>query len=408
MVPKSVVILESFASVVGGGTRVAIDEAVGLANAGVSATFLAAVGPVSDELSGSNVQTVCLDQKRLTDVRRAPSIAVQSLWNGRAYNAMRHLLHRRDPRNTILHVHGVSQTISASPIRCALNRGFKVVLTLHDYLPVCPNGVFFDFPSGITCQRRPLSMSCIAHNCDRRQYAHKLFRVARTQVQHLLCGLPGDVKHYIGLSQSSVGRIRPYLPSNSKYYFLRNPCTVPRQPPVIAGKNSIFAFIGRLSAEKGIEVLVAAAKRADVPLLFIGDGPMRTVAEAGGLNRVTGWVPRHEVMRQLDTVRCLAFPSLWPETYGLSVVDAAARGVPSIVSDIAGIAEWIDHGRTGWQTAVGDIGRLAACLESAKSDSLVSSVGHAAYAEYWQEPLTLENHVRQLIEIYSDVLTSHP
>jgi len=405
MVPKSVVIMDSFASVVGGATRVAVDETVGLASAGVSATFLAAVGPVSDDLMASNVRTVCLNQDRLTDVRGAPSIALHSLWNIRAYDATRRLLNECNPSDTIVHVHGFAQTISASPIRCAVSRGFKVVLTLHDYLAVCPNGVFFDYPSASVCERTPLSMSCVAHNCDKRHYAHKLFRVVKTQAQRLLCDLPGAVGHYIGLSHSSVERIRPYLPSNSKYYFLRNPCTVPKQAPVTAGRSGIVAVIGRLSAEKGIDNIVAAGKLAGVPLLFIGDGPMRVVAEGGGRNRVTGWLQRDEVFRHLEAVRCVVFPSLWPETYGLSVMDAAARGVPSIVSNIAGIAEWIEDGRTGWQTPVGDVGALAARLESTKSDSVVSSVGHAAYTKYWQAPLTLEDHVRELIEIYRDVLT---
>ncbi len=65
--------------------------------------------------------------------------------------------------------------------------------------------------------------------------------------------------------------------------------------------------------------------------MFIGDGPLRPIEATGA--RVTGWLSAEDVQRELEHARCLVFPSLWYETYGLVVNEAAARGIPAIVSD---------------------------------------------------------------------------
>ena len=408
MRPNSVVIIDEHATVTGGATRVAVDEAVGLAATGVSVTYLASIGPTCDELSRSSVRVILLGQKRLVDARDNPSVLLQNLWNSAAFRAIDTLVNDLDPRTTVIHVHGFSQTLSGSPIRCALDRGFPVLFTLHDYFTCCPNGGFFDYPAKRVCQRRPLSFTCVARNCDKRNYAHKLYRVASTQARRYLGRIPSELKYFIGVSHSSVQRLRPYLPSDATFFFLRNPCSIPKTAPAAPQSHSHVAAIGRLSPEKGLEILLDAARHSGTQLLFIGDGPLRRTIEAAGPHRVTGWVSRSEVHRLLESVRCLALPSLWPETFGLSVMDAAARGIPSIVTNVCGAAELIDHGRTGWRVPPGDVDALAACLETVKDDPTIATIGQTVYTEYWRSPSSLDVHIHQLLQIYERILGSLP
>lgn len=407
MHPRAVVIVDERASVTGGATRVAIDEATGLAATGLSVTYLAPIGPISPDLLAARIRVVLLDQQPLLGAKRRPSVLIQTLWNSSAYRAMNAILDGLDPMHAIVHLHSFSQTLSGSPIRCALNRGFTVVATLHDYFSVCPNGGFFDYRSEQICERRPLSLACVTRNCDKRNYAHKLYRVTNTIARQQFGRIPSGIKHYIGLSQSSVQRLRPYLPEAATFFLLQNPCAVERSSPVATHRNKSVAAIGRLSPEKGIEVLVDAASRTRTELLFIGDGPLRRTAEASGIHRVSGWLPRHEVFRLLETVRCLVLPSVWPEPYGLSVIDAAARGVPSIATSVSGAAEWISHETTGWQVPPGSVDALAACLEAVHDNSTVARVGQAAYTRYWESPLSLDVHIKNLRDIYARILIPH-
>jgi glycosyltransferase involved in cell wall biosynthesis len=404
MSPRSVIVLNSFCHVQGGASRVAIDEAVGLARRGVAVTFVGAVGPVSEELSTAPLRVVCLGQPEMADGLSNPKVAMQGLWNRAAYEATKAVLAECDRQDTVVHLHGFTQGLSSSPVRSALALGFKVVCTLHEYVTACPNGAFFDYVSESPCARRPLSLQCLTRNCDKRSYIHKAFRVLRTGVQRSFGGLPGGVRHYIGLSRRSVDVLRPYLPSDARIFFVDNPVEVLAAPPVDVARNRAVVAIGRLDPEKGVHVLIEASRRSGTEVLFVGDGPLRPLAESCATCRVTGWLPRERVLAALDAARCLAFPSLWCETFGLSVSEAAARGVPAIVSDICGTAERVEHDVTGWHVRAGDAGELAERLARIRDDALVAAAGKAAYARFWSAPPTRERHTEELLRIYEQVL----
>lgn len=402
--PRSVVILNSFCYVQGGASRVAIDEAVGLARRGVDVTFVGAVGPVSEELSAAGLRVVCLGQPQMSDGLSNPKVAIQGLWNVAAYEAMKAVLRECNRLDTIVHLHGFTHGLSSSPVRCSLAHGFRVVCTLHEYVTACPNGAFFDYVSESSCDRRPLSIPCLTRNCDKRLYVHKVYRALRTGVQKSLGGVPTGVMHYIGLSRRSVDKIRPYLPREAKIYFLDNPVEVPQGPPVDVARNRAVVAIGRLDPEKGVALLIEASRLSGTEVLFVGDGPLRVQAERSGTCRVTGWLPRDRVLAALDAARCLAFPSLWCETFGLSVAEASARGVPAIVSDICGTAERIEHNITGWRVRTGDVGDLARSFASIRDDALVAAAGRATYERFWETPPTRERHTEELLQIYAQAM----
>jgi len=178
-------------------------------------------------------------------------------------------------------------------------------------------------------------------------------------------------------------------------------------PPVDAAGQETVVVIGRLSPEKGIPPLLDAADMTHTKLLFVGDGPLRNSIEAHRAGSVTGWLSHDDVLKRLETARCLVFPSLLPETFGLSVIDAAARGVPSIVTDITGVAERVEHGLTGWLVQPGDTAQLTAALQHIQDDKVVSDAGRMAYSRYWQAPLSTESHVNGLLSIYSEILADN-
>ncbi len=400
----SVLVLNNHCHVQGGASRVAIDEAVGLAHHGMRVTFLGATGPVCDELSIAPLRVVSLDQPEVANAGRRPHVVFQSMWNQRAYAAVAGLLKDMNPARTIVHLHGFSQALSASPVRAALDSGFEVVCTLHDFFSACPNGGFFDFVRAEPCHRRALSVDCVKTNCDRRRYSHKLYRVMRTAVQRRFTGLPTGVRHYISLSQRSKQVLKPYLPRNSMVYSVGNPVEVPANRRVDVASNKEIVAIGRLDLEKGIEILIDAVRRAGMRLTLIGDGPLRGAAEASGVCRVTGWVSRDVIQAELELARVLVFPSLWYETYGLAVDEAAGRGIPAIVSDVCAAAERVEQGVSGWLFRSGDVLDLVRCLGIVRDDTVVGNAGRSAYDRFWQSPPTRKRHIEELTEVYETIL----
>jgi glycosyltransferase involved in cell wall biosynthesis len=400
----AVVVLNNNCSAQGGASRVAIDEAVDLAAQGLDVTFIGATGPVCPELEAAPLRTICLNQLELVNAAGRPDVMLQGLWNMTAYRTTKRILERLDRRKTIVHMHGFTQALSTSAIQSALKMRFRVVYTMHDFFAACPAGGFFDYKESAPCYRKALSFDCVTTNCDKRNYLHKLYRVARSKIQIEMGGFPRHVMNYISLSRRSVEILRPYLPAEARIFSVPNPVLIDKSPPVEVQQNTSAAVIGRLDPEKGIKWVLEASRISGTPVTFVGDGPLRKDAEASSNCRVTGWVQRARVLAELETARYLIFPSLWFETYGLSVSEAAARGVPAIVSDVSAASERVRDNITGWHARAGDVMDLVRCLEIAKDDAAIRAAGRAGYEEWWSDPPTIRKHTNRLIEVYAEIL----
>jgi glycosyltransferase involved in cell wall biosynthesis len=349
------------------------------------------------------LRVVCLDQPELADVVRHPGAAFRGLWNRTAGAALRELLAPRDPRRCIVHLHGYTKALTAVPALTARQAGFRTVCTLHDFFAACPNGAFYDYRKQEPCRLVALSPACIATPCDKRHQVHKAYRVMRGMVQRQRAQFPGCVRDYITLSRRSAEILLPYLPNDAELYPLENIIDVPPAPPVDVATNRTLLVIGRLDAEKGVILAAEAARQAGWPIVFAGEGPQRPALEAAGA-AVTGWISAEQVSQQLAKARCLIFPSRWYETYGLVVSEAAARGVPAIVSDISAAAERVTDSVTGWIFRSGDQAELVRCMTRLRDDAVVGAAGNAAYRQFWSSPPDRQHHTQGLLSIYDRVL----
>jgi len=400
----NVIMLNDFCYVQGGASKVAIDEAIGLTKSGSNVIFLGAVGPPCKELRDSAVTVECLDQHELLEVSRQPFVALQGIWNFKAARHIRAILDQLPRDRTIVHLHGYTKALTVSPVWTARRLGFPVVCTLHDFFAACPNGAFFDYPKGRPCMKRALSLGCVMTHCDKRRYAHKLFRVARGLVQRWFAQFPTTVRDYISLSRRSAAILTTYLPPQARLHALQDAIDTVRGRPVAAAANRTILYVGRLDPEKGVLLLAETISRLGAEAIFVGDGPLRPVLEAIPGVSVTGWQPRAEIRRHLARARCLVFPSLWYETYGLTVDEAASCGVPAIVSDISAAAERIEDGMTGWHFRSGDRTDLIRCLKLIEDDALVRTAGLAAYDAFWRRGESAETHARRLMGIYKQAM----
>ncbi len=403
MAVESAVVLSDFCYVQGGASRVAIDEAIALHAFGIEVTFLGAVGPVCDELRDASIRTICLDQPELAEAHRHPLVALKALWNLPAYRATQSLLLGLHPRRTVVHLHGYTKALTATPALAAWRAGFATVCTLHDFYAACPNGALYDYRRQEPCRLRALSLACATTSCDKRHPLHKAYRLTRGMAQRHLAWFPASVRDYISLSRRSEELLRPYLPPDARFHPLANIIDVDKAPPVNVAANELLLFVGRLDVEKGVDLAAIAAQRCGMPIIFVGDGPERAAIEAAGL-LVTGWLSIAEVREHLERARCLVFPSRWYETYGLVVAEAAARGVPAIVSDVSAPAERIVDGLTGWVFRSNDVDSLARCIRLARENSAIHAAGGEAYRHYWTTPSDPARHARALAAIYDAVI----
>lgn len=403
---EHVVVVADSLNIDGGTTKVALGSAAALAEAGVGVTIFAASGQVTPELAACpNLRIVSTVQPDVIASGNKIAAALRGIWNRRAYAAMTELLATLDPATTVVHVHCWTKALSSSVVASVVRAKFPVVLTVHEYFSACPTGCFYSHRDKQICTLKPLSPACIVRDCDSRSYVVKLYRVVRQWVTHRFGRMPSGISDYITVSEFSRRVIEPFLPASRRMHAVGNPIDVEHGPAVAASKNRPFAFIGRLSAEKGCVLLAEAAKDAGVDVVFIGDGSERKAIEsANPAARITGWLDPAGVAEQLRAARCVVVPSLWYETFGLVVLEAAAAGIPAIVPRGTAPHDLIVPGKTGLAFERGSAAGLAAALRALTDDAAVERLGRAAYDAYWADPPTMRAHVDRLLAAYRDIL----
>jgi glycosyltransferase involved in cell wall biosynthesis len=179
-------------------------------------------------------------------------------------------------------------------------------------------------------------------------------------------------------------------------------------------QSPTFLYVGRLKRYKGVEVAIhalalARRERPDLSLDIAGTGDDATrlhavvqSLELGAAVRFHGYVDEEHKRRLFRATWANLFPSP-KEGWGLTVMEAAACGTPSLASDSPGLRDSVQDGQTGYLVPHGDPSALARrMLELAADSALVARLGEAArrgaLAWSWDDAAAAtEAHLMELI-----------
>ena len=152
-----------------------------------------------------------------------------------------------------------------------------------------------------------------------------------------------------------------------------------RYTPTTRPMGREITFVGRLAAVKGVPVLfeALAEARAALPglhLTLIGDGPERAAleaeAKASGLDGAVtfaGYKSQSDVAQALSQTDLLVLPS-FAEGVPVVLMEAMAAGKPVVATQVAGVGELVEQGRSGRLVPPGDASSLAAAIVASLSD----------------------------------------
>lgn len=133
--------------------------------------------------------------------------------------------------------------------------------------------------------------------------------------------------------------------------------------------RQLLLFCGRLSREKGLEPFADGyralrARRDDVHLVMVGDGPLRADLERrfGATATFTGFLQGADLARVMASCDVFVFPSQ-SDTLGRAITEAQASGLPAVVYGEGGPAECIVPDQTGLLAQAGNMADFMACIE---------------------------------------------
>lgn len=395
-----VIVIADHAISEGGAPQVAIASALGLAELGHDVTYIQGVGEEGDAGldAHAGIRRISLGGQDIWS-KNILSAAKDGIWNSEHQARLASILAKFDAADTVVHVHQWTKFFSPSVFSIIRKSGLPLVISLHDYFLSCPTGLMYRFDKKEPCTAKPLSFTCLTAPCDPRTSLHKAIRVMRSvATSRALDGLRFTAIHVSEIGRRTIGHV---LPPSVEQVVLENPIECQNDGIRAAAGPLKLAYCGRLTEEKGADLVASAARKLGIPSLFVGDGPLRQrIQEIDPDAEITGWLDKSAVRQRIakDALAIVA-PSRWPETGPLVVAEAMSCGVPVIVSERAGAAGRIENGKTGFVIAP-DIESITRAVAELQDVGRVNAIGAAAYESFWAAPPSLEAHAKRLTEIY--------
>ncbi len=339
---------------------------------------------------------------------RKASLLWRTSWSRDSYRQLQALVARHRP--DIVHFHNTLPIISPSAIHAARDLGVGVVMTIHNYRLLCPAATFLR--KGRICE------DCHAHSLLR-GILHGCYRGSRIQtaavaimlgVHRRLGTWTQCVDAFIALTDLMRSKlVAGGLPDERIHV---KPNFVARPPSGEISREDYALFLGRLSAEKGIQILLEAVPHLDgTPVKVVGTGPLEPLVRAacnslGPGIEFLGERPHAEAMQILSKSRLLVFPSLWYEGLPMTIIEAMARGVPVVATRLGAMAGMITDGREGLLFEPGNARDLSRCVKELSSDGdareRMSLAARATYEGNYSE----ERGHELLMDVYDAAIRS--
>lgn len=398
---KNVFVLSDVAGIGGGASQIALLTAQTLLKGGYNVIFFAGYGDGGSAFDGMRVEVV--RKQPFLESESKIKGAIEGLHSKQTYEKLSSVLSEYDPADTVLHIHGWTHALSSSVFDAIADKGFKSVCTLHEYFLKCPNGGYFDYNAHRICNLEACSPACLAKNCDKRNYAQKLYRVLRLKRQNRSVKRAAPKPCY--LSPFTYERLKGNILDDGKPIYLPNPISIGEKysPSDISSRDG-YLFVGRMDPEKNPRLFCEALTRLGLDGTLCGTGPLFEELKKEFPNlRFLGWCDKETIFEQARASKALILTSCWLEASPLVCLEAMfAAGIPSIVPNTCGATSYIENEKNGLWFENGSIDSLCASIHELEHPDVYSRI--CAYTEQHLDELmedrSYETYAKRLTRIY--------
>ncbi len=313
-----------------------------------------------------------------------------------------------DFRADLAHIHACTNFLVEDAVRELL----PTLKTIHT-LDVCPSGTKFHYATGDAC-RHDTGPMCVPRQA------------------YLRCTLskrPSVWWHGYQYATAVASRLRTYGRVVVASHFVKQllvrsgvaddhivviPYFTPTPAVTTVASGRTVLFVGRVTPEKGVDLLLDALARVTGPwrLEIVGEGLAssdlrRRVDRDGWSDRVSfrGWLQGQALVEAYQQAAIVVVPSRWPEPFGIVGIEAMSHARPVVACDIGGIPEWLRDGEGGRLVPPGDAAALAshisAWLDSPSEAARVAALGRARVAREFSAAV----HLGRLVPLYTGLHT---
>ncbi|NGY37406.1 glycosyltransferase family 4 protein [Flavobacterium sp. XN-5] len=331
-----------------------------------------------------------------------------SIWNIGSATAVRKKIQEFKP--DIVHVHNWHFAMGPLVFREIYRLRIPIVHTVHNYRLLCPSAILLYKGQLFTDSlKQAFPWKAILNKVYRSSIA-QTFWLAFVVWFHKKIGTWQKIDAYVCLTPFAVELFQQSNFRVSKEHFTVKPNF--RIAPVVDSKiekESHFLFIGRLSEEKGIDVLLDAFKELPYLIKIAGEGPLKELVEEGSKQfsniSYLGNLSSEKVVAELQKTQALIFPSVWYEGMPMTIIEAFSVGTPIIASNLGAMSSMISNEQNGFHFESSNVNDLKQTITKFNmlSDSVKEEMGSNAFKSY-TEKYSPELQQQYFDAIYSAVL----
>lgn len=280
----------------------------------------------------------------------------------------------RKDKPDIINVHNLYPFISPAALFECKKAGIPVVMTVHNFRLICPTGLFMR--NGKPCEQcldRKNEWSCIKYNCE-----HSIFKSIGYTLRNVYArwtkAYLKNVDMFACITEFQKKKLIEAGYDKNKITVIPNSIDAPCSYTPITG--GYIAYIGRLSYEKGYDLLVEVArKHPEIKFCFAGAQREKNNTEIPKNVEFKGYLQKKELSKFIQESRFIVIPSRCYEGFPMAILEAACHGKPAIAPNHGGFTEIIGQGENA-------IGKL---FEPGNTDDLDKQI-----AELWNNQTLTE------------------
>ena len=353
------------------------------------------------------IERVVFDNKEITTFLDKILSGLMGIFNFKSANIVAKKIKEFKP--DVLHVHNFVPLASPSVFFAARANRVPVILTLHNYRLICPSATLFHNNKIYEKSMRTIfPLDAILKGVYRNSIAQTAALALMTSIHNIAGTWRNKITKFIVLTEFAKSKFLESGLNISPDQLMLKPNFIIDPGNGKEVRQDFFLYVGRLSQEKGIEVLMNAFRQSDKSIVIIGDGPMqeqvKALANERGNVRYLGFQSKQAIMDQLRRASALILPSIWYEGFPISILEAFATGTPVIGSRLGGIAEIVKDGFNGLLFDPGNKDALIETLSKfqAGDKKVLSDNARKTYLEYY----TPEKNYRTLMDIYTQAMNN--
>ena len=312
----------------------------------------------------------------------------------------------------IIHAHNIYNQISPRVFSSVIKK-YPVVMTIHDFKPVCPSYNCFVNSATCTSCLTGKYYNCIIKKCVQKSLGKSILAAISAYYNKRMKTYKNCYSAYISPSVFLKELMVRSGINTDKIKVVKN---IASGVKAFSSPGDSILYAGRLCEEKGVKTLIDAYSLLgsnSVPLKIAGSGPdeeyLKNYAKAKQVDVVwLGKIPPEKVKEELKNCLLTVTPSIWFENCSISILESLVSGRICIASDSGGNPELIEDEKNGWVFSAGNSHELYKCLKYALSISNEKVIKMSKYAyKNSNEKYSKIRHVGEVIKVYEELIDNY-